>query len=65
MSVVQDEGLSSLRDLFEDSESDISIHEVFDNEATSDAGTSTMAKSDSVGSGSVLCSTVNNVYKNS
>ena len=55
--MIQDEGLASLRDLFEDSESDISIHEVFDNEATSDAGTSTMAKSDSVGSGSVLCST--------
>ena len=55
--MIQDEGLALLRDLFEDSESDISIHEVFDNETTSDAGTSNMAKSDSVGSGSVLCST--------
>ena len=57
MSAIPDEGLDSVRDLFEDSESDISIHEVFDDEAASDAGTSTMAKSDSVGSGSVLCST--------
>ena len=57
MSVISDEGLNSLRDLFEDSASDVSIHEVFDDEAASDTGASAMAKSDSVGSGSVLCST--------
>ena len=57
MSVISDEGLNSLRDLFEDSASDVSIHEVFDDETASDAGASAVAKSDSVGSGSVLCST--------
>ena len=57
MSMISDQGLNSLRDLFEDSASDVSIHEVFDDETASDAGASAMAKSDSVGSGSVLCST--------
>ena len=56
MSVISDEGLNSLRDLFEDSVSDVSIHEVFDDTA-SEADTVAVAKSDSVGSGSVLCST--------
>ena len=56
MSVISDEGLNSLRDLFEDSSSDVSIHEVFDDTA-SEADTVAVAKSDSVGSGSVLCST--------
>ena len=57
MSAGHDEGMDSVRDLFADSESDISIHEIVDDEVASDAGTSTVAKSDSVGSGSVLCST--------
>ena len=57
MSAGHDEGLDSVRDLFADSESDVSIHEIIDDEVASDAGTSTVAKSDSVGSGSVLCST--------
>ena len=56
MSEISEEGLNSLRDLFEDSSSDVSIHEVFDDTA-SEADTVAVAKSDSVGSGSVLCST--------
>ena len=56
MSVNSDEGLNSLRDLFEDSLSDVSIHEVFDDTA-SEAGAAAMANSDSVGSGGMLCST--------
>ena len=49
MSVISDEGLNSLRDLFEDTSSDVSIHEVFDDTA-SEAGAAAMAKTDSVGS---------------
>ena len=56
MSAISEEGPNSLRDPFEDSSSDVSIHEVFDDTA-SEASAAAVAKSDSVGSGSVLCST--------
>ena len=50
MSENHDEGLDSLRDLFAESESDVSIYEIVDEEMTSDAGTSNVGKSDSIGS---------------
>ena len=56
MSAGHDEGLDSVRDLFADSESDVSIHEILDDVA-SDIDSPAVAKSDSVGSGSVVCST--------
>ena len=56
MSGGHDVGLDSVRDLFADSESDVSIHEIED-DVTSDVGSPAVAKSDSVGSGSVICST--------
>ena len=56
MSVISDDGLNSLRDLFEDTSSEVSIHEVFDDSA-SEAGAAAMANSDAVGSGGMLCST--------
>ena len=56
MSAGHDDGLDSVRDLFADSESDVSIHEIED-DVTSDVGSPAVAKSDSVGSGSVICST--------
>ena len=57
MSEISEEGLSSIRDLFEVS-SDVSIHEVFDETGTaSEADTVAVTKSDSVSSGGVRCST--------
>ena len=56
MSVISDDGLNFLRDLFEDTSSEVSIHEVFDDSA-SEAGAAAMANSDAVGSGGMLCST--------
>ena len=56
MSVISDDGLNSLCDLFEDTSSEVSIHEVFDDSA-SEAGAAAVANSDAVGSGGMLCST--------
>ena len=56
MSVMSDDGLNSLRDLFEDSSSEVSIQEVF-NDSASEAGSVTVANNDAVGTGGMLCST--------
>ena len=55
LSVMSDDGLNSLRDLFEDSSSEVSIQEVF-NDSTSEVGSVTVADNDAVGAGGVLCS---------
>ena len=56
MSTSHDEGLDSVRDLFADSESDVSIEEIVDDE-TSGVDSPGLAKANSVSSGSVVCST--------
>ena len=56
MSTSHDEGLASVRDLFADSESDVSIEEIVDDE-TSGVDSPGLAKTNSVSSGSVVCST--------
>ena len=56
LSVMSDDGLNSLRDLFEDSSSEVSIQEVF-NDSTSEVGSVTVADNDAVGAGSMVFST--------
>ena len=56
MSVMSDDGLNSLRDLFEDSSSEVSIQEVF-NDSASEVGSVTVANNDAVGAGGMSCST--------
>ena len=56
MSTSHDEGLDSVRDLFADSESDVSIEEIED-DVTSGVDSPGLAKANSVSSGSVVCST--------
>ena len=53
---MSDDGLNSLRDLFEDSSSEVSIQEVF-NDSTSEVGSVTVADNDAVGAGGMMCST--------
>ena len=54
--MMSDDGLNSLRDLFEDSSSEVSIQEVF-NDSTLEVGLVTVADNDAVGAGGMLCST--------
>ena len=56
LSVMSDDGLNSLRDLFEDSSSEVSIQEVF-NDSTSEVGSVTVADNDAVDAGSMVFST--------
>ena len=56
MSTSHDEGLDSVRDLFADSESDVSIEEIED-DVTSGVDSPALVKNNSVSSGSVVCST--------
>ena len=56
LSTMSDDGLSSLRDLFEDSSSEVSIREVF-NDSVSEVGSVSVADNGAGNTGGMVCST--------